>query len=102
MNINAIFSYACNDEEMAADINRREEMKIMWCSKHSCSAILVAERTSGEKIVRVGRCNVGKELMMEKWRKVRSEPLSVNSVSKDKEALIRMAEYRGEQDGKTI
>ena len=65
----------------------------MWCSLHECSAIVLTERTSGDITIKVGRCRVGNEVLMEKWRKVRAIPLKENST--DTEALMRVASFQG-------
>ena len=64
---------------------------MMWCSKHECSAVVLCERTSGDITIKLGRCRVGNEALMEKWRKVRAIPLKESST--DTEALMRVASY---------
>jgi len=56
-----------------------------------CSSILVTERTSGDITIKVFDCLAGKHQYMEKWRRMRA--ISLNITSKDKENLLREAEY---------
>ena len=72
----------------------------MWCPTHSCSVIVLCERTAGDITIKLGRCRVGNEVLMEKWRKVKAIPLKVSS--KDTEALMRVASYEGDKNANKI
>lgn len=65
----------------------------MWCETHQATAITLCERTAGDITIKLGRCRVGNEVLMEKWRKVRAIPLKESST--DTEALMRVASYKG-------
>jgi len=67
----------------------------MYCDTHKCSCIELTTRTAGDITIKLGRCNVGKEVIMEKWRKVRAMTLPRDAISRDQEAMLRIANYKG-------
>ena len=72
----------------------------MFCEKHQCKVKELAQRTSGDVIIKIGKCDVGKEVIMEKWRKIRATNLKFNPFQI--KALMRVVSYEENKNGKII